>query len=1586
MKGMIKFMNVTKVSHYCGLFIVLFLLAVVLPTADAQDDYITDSYFPPKPENVVPDGWTSARTPEPAPSVWMPDADLRAAVEAELSAMDPPLTLTQNSLGTLLSIESDGVVNGRSISNLKGLEYATRLTWLYLRGNNISDISALSNLRNIESISLEENNVSDISALSNLTALTHLNISENSITDISALSDMTRLQILHLNRNTITDISALSDMTRLQKLNLNRNTITDISALSDMTRLRLLYLQWNNISDISALSDLTELIILTLGNNNTTDDVISDISHLSGLVKLEELYISSNNISNITHLSGLTKLRILNLTANSIESITTLSSLTELEHLYLWGNSITDISPIEDLTNLQNLDLRQNNISNISYLSDLDNVEILALGSNNISVIPDLLPMDGLVQVDLTRNPIWDINMNTYTLMKLREREVEVNIDDLVPFDPILGSGIDTVDPDVSIIVPPGPQSEPFEVRVEFTERVSDFEQADLVLDPTTRASTSPFTTTDDITYRTTVTPTSNGDVTFSIAANVARDAAYNRNTAATSDPVTIDIVDPDVSITVPEGTQSEPFDVTVVFTEPVTGFDDADLVLAPQNLATVAFSPRTGESATTYTATITPVIDGDITFSVDAGVATDTAGNENTATTRTWTVPVDVPEPEVSITVPSGIQNEPFNVTVVFTQIVSDFDQDDVDLGGTPATITEWTPDPTNAMRYDAIVTPTNTTPGEVTIDVSAGVVTNAIGTPNDAAPSQTVSVDLPPNVSITVLPDVQNAAFEATVVFTDAVSGFDEPELVLGGDAIASITSFTTTDNTTYRAEITPTSSGEVTFDIAAGVATDNTANLENTAASQLAVTIDLFVEIPDRNLLRALRNTLDLDANASVTESQMASLTTLRYVGTNRRWSYRIQDLSGLEYATNLESLTLQGNRISDPTPIANLTNLTTLSISKNYIKSISFLTNLTNLEDLFLWSNKLEHISGGVFENLTALRILSLRKNPIINLAANRETRDTLQQRPDLDLRIDRFVDDETAPNVEISTPSGTQNAAFEVTFTFTEPVFGFEAADVALDGVAAEITDPQPDSTDEKIYTVTITPTDTLSGNITIDIPEDAVTDESDNGNAAATTQTVAVDLPPQVSFNIPSKPQYGAFKVKIIFSEPVTGFVKEDIVLGGTATAEITSFTSTDQKKFDVSINTISKGDLTISVPAGVATDGTNGNIAATSDPVDVDLNFVIEFTDANLAREIRHTLDLDADEDITKIQMLRLIRYDSRSPNHEKISDLSGLEHATNVTRLNFSGNSITDFTALEALPKLTRLTLSSNGITDITELVNLTNLTYVNLRFNQITDVSPLETMTGLEGISISGNPFLDTSPLYRLLYNPQSSLNYVDISISQYPPWDVNEDGSVDDTDSGLVTAAIGQTGADIVNPRTDVDGDDDVDADDLLLVTENIDETTPAPLGTGNIVNLLDPEALETLDRDVIKIQLQILHANSDGSAKYLRAIALLESILGASRPKETTLLANYPNPFNPETWIPYHLANASKVHITIYDVGGTVIRQLDLGHQSEGYYINQSRAAYWDGRNNAGERVASGIYFYQFEADNVSLLRKMIILK
>ena len=108
--------------------------------------------------------------------------------------------------------------------------------------------------------------------------------------------------------------------------------------------------------------------------------------------------------------------------------------------------------------------------------------------------------------------------------------------------------------------------------------------------------------------------------------------------------------------------------------------------------------------------------------------------------------------------------------------------------------------------------------------------------------------------------------------------------------------------------------------------------------------------------------------------------------------------------------------------------------------------------------------------------------------------------------------------------------------------------------------------------------------------------------------------------------------------------------------------------------------------------------------------------------------------------------------------------------------------------------------------------------------------------------------------------------------------------------------------------------------------------------------------------------------------------------LAAPMLSEAAPKETVLLSNYPNPFNPETWIPYQLAKPAEVTVTIYAADGKLVRRLALGHQPAGVYQSKSRAAYWDGKNDVGESVASGLYFYTLKAGEFTATRKMLIRK
>ena len=201
-----------------------------------------------------------------------------------------------------------------------------------------------------------------------------------------------------------------------------------------------------------------------------------------------------------------------------------------------------------------------------------------------------------------------------------------------------------------------------------------------------------------------------------------------------------------------------------------------------------------------------------------------------------------------------------------------------------------------------------------------------------------------------------------------------------------------------------------------------------------------------------------------------------------------------------------------------------------------------------------------------------------------------------------------------------------------------------------------------------------------------------------------------------------------------------------------------------------------------------------------------------------------------------------------------------------------------------------------------------------------------------------------------------------------------YDLNSDGTVDNTDAGLVADAMGTS-----NARYDVNGDGTVNFLDLLLVFDNRDA---GAAGAPTIVGM----KMSAAQIDIIEEQIDLLIATNDRSPSAMRVLVYLQQLLVTARPEKTQLLANYPNPFNPETWIPYELATDTDVRLTIYNTQGVVIRTLQFGHQSAGYYTGRDRAAYWDGRNALGEQVASGLYFYQLETDEMSLMRKMVILK
>ena len=546
--------------------------------------------------------------------------------------------------------------------------------------------------------------------------------------------------------------------------------------------------------------------------------------------------------------------------------------------------------------------------------------------------------------------------------------------------------------------------------------------------------------------------------------------------------------------------------------------------------------------------------------------------------------------------------------------------------------------------------------------------------------------------------------------------------------------------------------------------------------------------------------------------------------------------------------------------------------------------------------------------------------------------------------------------------------------------------------------------------------------------------------EVSDGSASAKTE-VWIDVEPVNEFapmfvegETAAREIHVKEEIGVNVGEPLTA---TDMDAGETLTY---SLSDTDGETFEVDSNTgqlrtkakldyESKPVHTVKV---IVSDGIHTNSIIVTIHV---LSNIVEIPDSSLAWAIRRELGLENGADITERAMSQLTTLHAHSElfrGRPKPRNLTGLEHATNLTQLNLSGNRIADLTPIARLNNLISLSLSSNQLSSLTPLENLTSLKSLDLSANGVNNITSLKGLTNLVELFIQLNEIQDVTPLkdmtnLDLLYLSENNVeNITALSGLTNLKHLYLQDNNIQDiiplkgltnletlylTNNNIedVTALGGLTNlkylhlsynrrlrdvsplARLVNLEIlRLFGCPIEDTSPLEGLTADIDIDVPsgsAPIMRNNTTSsILDPAVLKTLDRETLQSLLQELRVESDGSLKYQQAIAMLESVFASMRPDKTVLLANYPNPFNPETWIPYQLRKAANVQIPIYNARGTIIRHLKLGHQSAGYYTSRNLAAYWDGKNDFGECVANGIYFYQLQADTVSPLRKMVILK
>ena len=706
-------------------------------------------------------------------------------------------------------------------------------------------------------------------------------------------------------------------------------------------------------------------------------------------------------------------------------------------------------------------------------------------------------------------------------------------------------------------------------------------------------------------------------------------------------------------------------------------------------------------------------------------------------------------------------------------------------------------------------------------------------------------------------------------------------------------------------------------------------------------------------------------------------------------------QIRDISPLAELTQLESLYLERNQIRDVSPLARLTRLKDLRLAENNIRDVSALTGLVNLEKLLLAENPITDTSP--LASLTKLRDVDIeisQPSVVVQVGASERppmywvnvTRGTLHRL--VGAEVENLV-----PGVRNATGLAMDVAGGKLYWTERTGDRTGKIRRANLDGRNVQL-----------VKNLTSVPhsiaLDTADGKIYLTNSWGKIQRLSVDGSNFQPNLITDLERPKGLALDVSGGKVYwtempGRIRRANLDGSNVEGVVATDsgtpmnlVVFDGTVywtqkTGENLGeirFVAMDGNSGVVIHNTFTQG-----FPVGIALDAvenklywttSNGEIGrSTLGGGDFQPNFV-----TGLGAPGAFVLNVETPVDVETPVVAATDAVLSISPS-SVISPTVGEQLALNLNIT--AGKAVAGYQfTVRFDPTALRYVESSNGdyLPDgaffVPPVVNRGRLELASSALAGVSEGDGTLTTITFEVLAVKAS----TLTLSETLLSDDQGNTFrprVEQGEVTEPPklkGDVNGDGVVNVQDLVLVGLSFGKTGQD----AADINGDGVVNIGDLVLVAGALGDVAAAP---AVYAASMEPFTAQEVRQWLIEARL-----SGENSLAYRRGIFMLEQLLMALMPKETALLPNYPNPFNPETWIPYELATDTHVRITIYNTQGVVIRSLQFGHQSAGYYTGRDRAAYWDGRNALGEQVASGIYFYQLETDDVSLLRKMVILK
>ncbi len=689
-----------------------------------------------------------------------------------------------------------------------------------------------------------------------------------------------------------------------------------------------------------------------------------------------------------------------------------------------------------------------------------------------------------------------------------------------------------------------------------------------------------------------------------------------------------------------------------------------------------------------------------------------------------------------------------------------------------------------------------------------------------------------------------------------------------------------------------------------------------------------------------------------------SPLAGLVNLKFIGS---WGNAISDLSPLAGLTKLEVIDFCGGDISDLTPLAGLAGLKELYLARQEISDISLLANLTGLTRLDLHNNDISDISP--LAKLTQLKWLELRATNISDISPLAR----LSQLEWLDLHQNNISSVSPLVNLtqlkwlniahnNIADLSPLDGLRENITLTFYDNP-AFPKGGPKIEGPWLWVV--LPDTTGENVND-----TDWLSEASGGEVTEvEIATHGPTEGNLVGDSVWTSHRLPPtgwnniedMLKQSIPNGTVYGTVSLHSPREQETTmyvgGYHGARVWLNGTLIYERLKRNRHNSEDYtDFFPVTLRQGRNVLLVAVYTLGNGFFGFEPGTEYTV-ANPGVGYTFSKTPIHTGDTFTLDIHAENVLNMAGWQFNIAFNPAALEAVEVTEGDFLK--TDGGNTFFQGGSIDN--AAGKIRGLSAIRLSSQGVTGTGTLLQVT--------FKAKTPGETELILENFELAAITG----DSIPA-----GPQKIRITVE---EQLATADVNRDGRVSILDLVLITRQFGERVS--ADSPVDLNGDGIVSILDLVLAVREIDNTTA-----------LAPAAVEVVGLDPVMIEAWIAQARlaDDGSLVFKQGIEFLENLLSSLIPKETALLHNYPNPFNPETWIPYQLAESAEVTLTIYDMNGGMVRRLTVGYQAAGMYRSRSRAVYWDGRNRVGESVASGLYFYTLIAGEFSGTRRMLILK